>query len=156
MIKSRYAEALPILYEKNIFALRSSETVSQLPKHILPTRLHSIRAIHFTTRAVFTALSNSVFACPVPEWAFNTPASWITAWNLLESMKGLRELVVTLDAQWGYDLERTIPWLLEPMRNVSVEEFRVVVVCEEDLGDVVAGLGDVPFRFEVVRPVKQK
>ncbi|KAJ0422009.1 hypothetical protein BJY00DRAFT_94417 [Aspergillus carlsbadensis] len=149
-----YTEALPILYEKNTFALRSSSTISALPQHILPARLNSIRSIHFSTRAIFTALTNSVAAYPVPEWSFNTTASWLTAWGVLASMSGLRELVVTLDAEWGYDLERTIPWLLGPMRGVCVEEYRVLVVCEVDLEGVIGGLGELPFRLEVVRPLK--
>jgi hypothetical protein len=63
----------------------------------------------------------------------------------------VKELLMALDASWGYDLECTIPWLLEPMRKVIVKECRAVVACEVDLGEVAGGLAMIPFWLQVCR-----
>jgi hypothetical protein len=67
----------------------------------------------------------------------------------------LKELVVTLDANWGCDLDQTAPWLLEPMRKLKVDEFRAVVVCEVYLDEVARGLAMILFTLEGFSPVKR-
>ncbi|EKG15480.1 hypothetical protein MPH_07292 [Macrophomina phaseolina MS6] len=148
LTETRYIEAIGVLYTCNTFSMRRAKSLSLLPKVILPHRLQLIRNIHFST----------AFACPIrPDFSYKHlrfPPDYIAHWpeacHALASMRGLKDLHITL-AIWPripgkMDTidDDSVYFLLDPLKIISAEKFNVVITV--NLSDAVkARLGSVPF-----------
>jgi hypothetical protein len=134
--KSRYSEALPILYASNTFDFRSLDTLWQFPTTILPQRLDMIRSI------------NVRFSFRPGEKQERDEIAWRRACKALEGMRGLKRLWVILDDKREGNREKW--WILQPLVGVRMEgEFVVRVTWEENVWEHAWRIGEWEGRCEV-------
>ncbi|KAI9845111.1 MAG: hypothetical protein M1838_001900 [Thelocarpon superellum] len=110
-----YAEAIDLLYASNQFELGNPDCLERLPRLLLPQRMHAIRRLRFTWH-----LSEPPF-CGGSRYKDTV---WTIIWQVLASMKGLRELQVELQIAcvWRMHWLTQERKLLEPVKAVTTPD----------------------------------
>lgn len=123
---NRYSESIGILYSDNILNFRQTRTITDFKATILPQRFEEIRSLHlgcpleaFWDVDIGTQLRA---LCASPVWyPGDVCFYWIPAWEAIKSMKGLKNLRVSL---WQFarphepDSLPTIDKLVELFKSV--------------------------------------
>lgn len=117
-----YREAIPVLYQSNIFDINHVDTPIYLQQSLPRKRLNQIRSLHFTWD----------FKDHI-EWADDAPydlGTWRDSCNAIASFAGLQKLTMHLTGETDHipgmsAKDRWAPWLDELVRIEPAIEFRV-------------------------------
>jgi hypothetical protein len=141
-----YSEAIPILYETNIFDIRQPQLFLYLPQTILPERYHQIRFLEVTCYLFFICRGSIINR--------SDSKSWDKLWAVIATMQGLQRVIAKL-----YMLEHceNARFPLRPCFSVRhIPDFRVQSITDNQRthGTMTGHLGnflnDAPFKFEEI------
>lgn len=109
-----YREAIPVLYQSNIFDINHVDTPLYLRRSVLPKHLNQIRVLHFT----WDFKDNIAWADDIP---YDT-GTWRESCNAIASLTGLQKLTMHLTGETDHAPGMSgkgnwAPWLDELVRN---------------------------------------
>ncbi|KAL9072672.1 MAG: hypothetical protein Q9157_005006 [Trypethelium eluteriae] len=122
-----YSEALPIMYQTNVFDIKSLDTLLSLPRTTIHVDL--IRTLRLSWDFCADPLQprlnanppparRGLFSDAIPPFDLDT---WLRACAFLSRMKGLQELVLTIEgARWAAQSPESASQLLLPLAGVKV------------------------------------
>lgn len=122
-----YTEALPVMYQSNVFDLKSLDALLALPSTTI--HVNFIRSLRLSwtfcvdplqppSDAVQRNGRRPLFTEPIPPFDLDT---WLRACRFLSTMKGLQNLIITIDgAGWVAQRPESASQLLLPLTGVRV------------------------------------
>lgn len=145
-----YREAIPVLYQSNIFDINHVDTPLYLQRSVLPKHLNRIRNLHFTWD-----FKDNI------EWADDVPydlGTWRESCNAIASLVGLQSLTMHLTGETDHipglgGKDYWAPWLDELVRIKPAMEFRVFLRWpEKDCAEVEK---ECEYPFKILPTVKK-
>ena len=122
LTRSRYREAITILYTYNKFAISDSDVIYYLPSILLPQRIDSLRSLRFKWALKSPPLgSQEHFPIEFQYEEDRRLERWTTTWDNIASMQNLRDLHVqlrVLETGWRNLDKETADVLFRPIRKV--------------------------------------
>jgi hypothetical protein len=112
----RYSETIGILYSDNTISVSMPECILYMSRLLLPQRIDAIRDLHFIWLLSGPPLLGS-----------SAHREWISLWQTLGSMSGLRRLQVRLEAPKSWDND----W--SPQEGLMLESTKAVTQTKDFL-----------------------
>lgn len=119
---NRYSEAISLLYSENTFMIGNEAVLDYLPILLLPQRINAIRSLRFRWDLGISPVE-ILFPYEPHDVDPRSPNIWLSVWQNMAAMEGLRtlhvELCLPLYRRDWYNADKArVPQVLPPIREV--------------------------------------